>query len=171
LNIIGKHIFGYDDISLEEALGKLLKERNLTVASAESCTGGNIARLLTSVPGSSAYFKGSLIAYDNEIKARILGVDPAIIESEGAVSQKVVEQMAMGVCRKLGTQTAMATSGIAGPDGGTKEKPVGTTWICVYHEGKTYAKRFLFWGTRERIIDQASLTAMQLLRRLLLNSL
>ena len=171
LDIIGKHVFGYDDISLEDALGKLLKERKLKVASAESCTGGNIARLLTSVPGSSAYFKGSVIAYDNQIKSRVLGVDPEIIESEGAVSKKVVEQMALGVCQNLGTQTSMATSGIAGPDGGTEEKPVGTTWICVCHEGKTYAKQYLFWGTRERVIDQASFTAMQLLRRLLLNSL
>ena len=171
LDIIGVHVFGYDDISLEESLGIVLKEQNLTVATAESCTGGSIARLLTSVPGSSAYFSGSVIAYANGVKSQVLGVDSGIIDSKGAVSREVVEQMAKGVCRHLGTKTAMATSGIAGPDGGTEEKPVGTTWICVIHGDKSYAKKYLFGGSRERIIDQASYTAMQLLRRLLLDSL
>jgi len=171
LNIIGVHVFGYDDITLEESLGLVLKERNLTLATAESCTGGNIAKLISSVPGSSAYFSGSVVAYENRIKSQVLGVDSSALESKGAVSKEVVEQMAQGVCRHLGTHTAMATSGIAGPDGGTEEKPVGTTWICVCHGDKTFAKEFLFWGTRERIIDQASYTAMQLLRRLLLDSL
>lgn len=171
LDIIGVHVFGYDDISLEESLGIVLKERNLTLATAESCTGGNIARLITSVPGSSSYFSGSVIAYENRIKSQVLGVDSDLIETMGAVSKEVVEQMAKGVCHHLGTQTAIATSGIAGPDGGTEEKPVGTTWICVRYDEMSYAKKFLFWGTRERVIDQASFTAMQLLRRLLLNSL
>ena len=171
LDIIGVHVFGYDDISLEKSLGIVLNEQNLTVATAESCTGGNIARLITSVPGSSSYFSGSVIAYDNRIKSEILGVESLTIESRGAVSREVVEQMALGVCRHLGTHTAMATSGIAGPDGGTEEKPVGTTWICVCHGDRTYAKEYLFGGSRKRIIDQASNTAMQLLRRLLLDSL
>ena len=171
LDIIGVHVFGYDDITLEESLGLVLKERNLTLATAESCTGGNIARLISSIPGSSSYFIGSVIAYGNRIKSQVLGVDSTTIESKGAVSKEVVQQMALGACSQLGTHTAMATSGIAGPDGGTKEKPVGTTWICVCHGDRTYAKEFLFWGTRKRIIDQASYTAMQLLRRLLLDSL
>jgi nicotinamide-nucleotide amidase len=171
LDIIGVHVFGYDDISLEESLGQLLRERHLTVATAESCTGGNIAKLLTSVPGSSAYFKGSVIAYDNQIKSQVLGVNPKILEDHGAVSQQVVEQMAEGVCRQLGTDTAMSTSGIAGPDGGTEEKPVGTTWICVRHGDRSVSRKYLFWGTRDRIIDQASYAAMQLLRRLVLDSL
>jgi nicotinamide-nucleotide amidase len=149
----------------------LLKEQNLTLSTAESCTGGNIARLITSIPGSSAYFMGSVIAYAYEVKSRVLGVDQALLDSQGAVSKEVVEQMAEGVCKQLGTQTSIATSGIAGPDGGTKEKPVGTTWICVRHADRTYAQKFLFWGTRERIIEQASYTGMQLLRRLLLESL
>jgi nicotinamide-nucleotide amidase len=171
LNIIGIYVFGFDDISLEKSLGLVLKERNLSLATAESCTGGNIARLITSVPGSSAYFSGSVVAYDNRIKSQVLGVESATIESWGAVSKEVVEQMAKGVCRHLGTQTAIATSGIAGPDGGTDEKPVGTTWICVIHGEITYSKKYIFWGTRERVIDQASYTAMQLLRRLLLDSI
>lgn len=171
LVIIGEHVFGYDDIKLEEALGKMLLDQKLTVATAESCTGGNIARLITSVPGSSAYFNGSIVAYNNRIKSEVLGVKADTIERHGAVSREVVEQMAEGVCRLLGTHTAMATSGIAGPDGGTEEKPVGTTWICVRHGDKSYARKYLFWGTRKRVIEQAGYTAMQLLRRLLLGSL
>jgi nicotinamide-nucleotide amidase len=146
LDIIGVHVFGYDDISLEESLGQLLRERHLTVATAESCTGGNIAKLLTSVPGSSAYFKGSVIAYDNQIKSQVLGVNPKILEDHGAVSQQVVEQMAEGVCRQLGTDTAMSTSGIAGPDGGTEEKPVGTTWICVRHGDRSVSRKYFSGG-------------------------
>ena len=171
LDIIPEHIFGYDDITLEESLGDLLRERGLTLASAESCTGGNIARLITSVPGSSAYFTGSVIAYDNRIKTGVLGVDPALIEEKGAVCREVVEQMASGVRDTFGTDTAIATSGIAGPDGGTDDKPVGTTWICVQYREKSFVKKQRFGGSRERIITQASNTALQLLRRLLLNNL
>jgi nicotinamide-nucleotide amidase len=171
LKIIPEHIFGYDDISLEQALGDVLRDKGLTVSTAESCTGGNIARLLTSVPGSSAYFYGSVIAYQNRIKEEVLNVDPGVINTHGAVSQEVVEQMAAGVMSALGTTCSMATSGIAGPDGGTEEKPVGTTWIAVAYGGRIYSKQFLFWGTRDRVIAQASLSAMQLLRRLILGLL
>ncbi|MCK4746200.1 MAG: CinA family nicotinamide mononucleotide deamidase-related protein, partial [Bacteroidales bacterium] len=118
LNIIPKHIFGFDDITLEESLGMLLKERRLTIATAESCTGGNVARLITSVAGSSGYFTGSLVAYQNQIKTDQLNVDEKVIDSKGAVSREVVEQMARGVMERFGTDTAIAISGIAGPDGG-----------------------------------------------------
>jgi len=101
----------------------------------------------------------------------LLGVDGKLIEEKGAVCREVVEQMARGVSFSLGTQTAIATSGIAGPDGGTEEKPVGTTWICVVYGEKSYAEKYRFGGTRERIITQASNTALQLLRRLVLNNL
>ena len=171
LDIIPEHVFGYDDISLEESLGELLRDRGLTLASAESCTGGNIARMITSVPGSSSYYSGSVIAYENRIKSGVLGVNPQVIEEKGAVSREVVEQMARGVREVLGTDTAISTSGIAGPDGGSDEKPVGTTWICVQNGEESYAKVYRFGGTRERIIDQASYTALQLLRRLLLKNL
>jgi len=171
LDIIPQHIFGYDDISLEESLGELLKERGLTLASAESCTGGNIARMITSVPGSSSYYSGSVIAYENRIKTKTLGVDPELILEKGAVCREVVEQMASGVRKVLGTDTSISTSGIAGPDGGTEEKPVGTTWICVQYGEESYAKQYRFGGSRERIIDQASHTGMQLLRRLILKNL
>jgi len=171
LDIIPEHIFGYDDISLEESLGELLRDRGLTLASAESCTGGNIARMITSVPGSSSYYSGSVIAYENRIKSEVLGVDPLVIEEKGAVSREVVEQMARGVRQLMGTDTSISTSGIAGPDGGSDEKPVGTTWVCVQYGEDSFAKIYHFGGTRERIIDQASNTALQLLRRLLLKSL
>jgi len=171
LRIIPQHIFGFDDISLEKALGDMLKEKNLTVGTAESCTGGNIAHLLTSVPGSSAYFSGSVIAYQNKVKSSVLKVENGVINRYGAVSQQVVEQMVKGVMDVMGSDTAIATSGIAGPDGGTEEKPVGTTWISVSYKDKIYSEKFLFGGTRDRIIDQASFTALQLLRRLVLNQL
>jgi nicotinamide-nucleotide amidase len=169
LNIIPQHVFGYDDISLEKVLGDLLKERGLTVATAESCTGGNVARLITSVPGSSAYYIGSVIAYQNRVKTEFLNVEEALINNHGAVSKPVVEQMATGVKDHFGTDVAIATSGVAGPDGGTKEKPVGTTWICVVYKERVFAKKYQFGGSRERIIAQASYTAMQLLRQLVLD--
>lgn len=171
LDIIPEHIFGYDDLSLEESLGGLLRERGLSLATAESCTGGNIARLITSVPGSSSYYLGSVVAYENRVKSSVLGVDPALIAEKGAVSREVVEQMASGVRKALMSDTAISTSGIAGPDGGTADKPVGTTWICVQYKEESYAKLFRFGGSRERIIDQASLSALQLLRRLILKNL
>ncbi len=171
LDIIPEHVFGYDDISLEESLGSLLKEKGLSLATAESCTGGNIAKLITSIPGSSGYFTGSVVAYDNRIKEEILGVEPATLNEKGTVSREVVEQMARGIMKVYGTDTAITSSGIAGPDGGTEDKPVGTTCICVSYGKKIYSEKYLFWGTRERIIDQASYSGMQLLRRLILDTL
>ena len=171
LIIIPEHVFGYDDVSLEESLGTLLKEKGLSLSTAESCTGGNIAKLITSVPGSSGYFTGSVVAYDNRIKEEILGVGRATLDEKGAVSREVVEQMVRGIMEVYGTDTVIATSGIAGPDGGTDDKPVGTTWICVAYGDKIFAKIYRFGGTRERIIDQASYSAMQLLRRLILDML
>lgn len=171
LEIIPQHVFGFDDVSLEQALGDTLKQRALSVATAESCTGGNIARLITSVAGSSAYFSGSVIAYQNEVKSSVLKVENGVINRYGAVSREVVEQMLKGVMDVMGSDTGIATSGIAGPDGGTEEKPVGTTWISVAYKEKIYSEKFLFGGTRERIIDQASYSAMQLLRSLVLDLL
>lgn len=169
LNIIPQHVFGYDDISLEESLGTLLKDRGIQLSTAESCTGGNIARLITSVPGSSGYYLGSVIAYSNRIKTNVLGVSEHLLDAHGAVSRDVVEEMARGVMQTYGTDAAIATSGIAGPDGGTEDKPVGTTWICVAYGEKCYSNKYRFGGSRDRIIDQASYMAMQLLRRLILD--
>ncbi len=148
-----------------------MKEKGLSLSTAESCTGGNIAKLITSIPGSSAYFTGSVVAYDNRIKEEILRVGRTTLDEKGAVSREVVEQMARGIMKVYGTDTAITTSGIAGPDGGTEDKPVGTTCICVSYGEKIYSERYLFWGTRERIIDQASYSGMQLLRRLILDML
>lgn len=168
LAIIPEHIFGFDDISLEEALGQLLREQGLTIATAESCTGGNIARMITSVPGSSDYFTGSVVAYHNRIKTGILQVDESDIARFGAVSREVAKQMVTGVRRIFATDCAIATTGIAGPGGGTADKPVGTTWIAVVAGERIQSRKFLFGGSRDRIITQASCSAIQLLRQLIL---
>ena len=164
------HIYGYGDEQLEILIGELLKEKNASLALAESCTGGTIAQLITSVPGSSAYFKGSVVAYSNEIKQEILGVDPASIENHGAVSREVVEQMAEGVRKRFGADYSIATSGIAGPDGGSKEKPVGTTWIAVSSAVSTVSEKYLLGDHRGRNITKASLTGLNMLRKLVINT-
>lgn len=151
------------DDALEIQVGQLLREKGVTVATAESCTGGEIAHLLTSVPGSSDYFKGSVVAYANEVKVNVLGVNPADIEREGVVSEPVVLQMAEGVRRVMGTDYAVATSGVAGPAGGTSEKPVGTVWIGVATPRGCFARKYVFSFTRERNIAKAAAKALELL--------
>lgn len=151
------------DDALEIQVGQLLREKGVTVATAESCTGGEIAHLLTSVPGSSDYFKGSVVAYANEVKVNVLGVNPADIEREGVVSEPVVLQMAEGVRRVMGTDYAVATSGVAGPAGGTPEKPVGTVWIGVATPRGCFARKYVFSFTRERNIAKAAAKALELL--------
>lgn len=151
------------DDALEIQVGQLLREKGVTVATAESCTGGEIAHLLTSVPGSSDYFKGSVVAYANEVKVNVLGVNPADIEREGVVSESVVLQMAEGVRRVMGTDYAVATSGVAGPAGGTPEKPVGTVWIGVATPRGCFARKYVFSFTRERNIAKAAAKALELL--------
>jgi len=163
-NYVPKAIFGFDDITLEEVLGNTLKEKGLTVSTAESCTGGYIAHLLTSIAGSSEYFHGSVVSYTNEIKANQLGVDAGAIEKYGAVSQQVVEQMAVRVRQLLKTNFAMATSGIAGPDGGIDEKPVGTVWIAIAGSEGVKSKLFHFGEHRGRNIRRSALMAMNMLR-------
>ncbi len=164
---IGDHIFGYDDLPIEQVLGALLKKKGCTVSAAESCTGGNIARLITRIPGSSAYFNGTLVAYSNAVKTATLGVGEELIETHGAVSREVVESMAKGALRTLGSDVAMATSGIAGPDGGTEEKPVGLVWIAVASADRVYSKAYRFGGHRELVIEQSSIMAIGLLLKLL----
>lgn len=151
------------DDALEIQVGQLLREKGVTVATAESCTGGEIAHLLTSVPGSSDYFKGSVVAYANEVKVNVLGVNPADIEREGVVSEPVVLQMAEGVRRVMGTDYAVATSGVAGPAGGTPEKPVGTVWIGVATPRGCFVRKYVFSFTRERNIAKAAAKALELL--------
>ncbi len=170
-NLFGKeHVFGEDNDTLQQIVGELLYKKGLTLAIAESCTGGNIAHLITSVPGSSMYFTGSVTAYSNEVKMNQLGVEHGDITKYGAVSQKVVEQMAVGVRQQMQTDFAIATSGIAGPDGGTIEKPVGTTWIAISSVNNLVSKKFLLGEHRERNITKASLSALNMLRNVLLES-
>jgi len=134
------------------------------VSTAESCTGGYIAHLITSVAGSSEYFKGSVIAYSNEIKEKMLGVNTQILIGHGAVSEHVVKDMALGVKNKLGTDYSIATTGIAGPGGGTEEKPVGTTWIAVATPSNIITKKFMMGDHRDRNIKKTAMTALNMLR-------
>ncbi|HEC44342.1 MAG TPA: competence/damage-inducible protein A [Bacteroides sp.] len=163
-------LYGYGEEELEKLVGQLLKDNNATLALAESCTGGTIASLITSVPGSSEYFIGGVVAYSNEIKQEVLGVDSKSIEKHGAVSREVVEQMAEGVRKRFGADYSIATSGIAGPDGGTDKKPVGTTWIAVASEGITESEVYRMGDHRGRNIRKASVTGLNMLRNLVINT-
>lgn len=162
--LIPQYIFGEGDDTLELILGKLLKKHTFTLATAESCTGGYIAHLITSIPGSSAYFKGSVVAYSNEIKEQVLGVGKATIEKHGAVSAETVFEMAASIIKQFKVQCAIAVSGIAGPDGGTPEKPVGTIWICVLTPKGAQTRKFTFGEHRGRNIRRTALAAMDMLR-------
>ncbi|MBR5102020.1 MAG: CinA family nicotinamide mononucleotide deamidase-related protein [Muribaculaceae bacterium] len=168
--LLGKHILACDDLSIAEILGKRLLEKHLTLATAESCTGGNIAHLITSVAGSSDYYVGSVVSYANHVKVNQLGVSSSVLDREGAVSEPVVEQMVKGVCELLNTDCAIATSGIAGPSGGTPEKPVGTVWMAAKCGEKIVTSLRQFPGDRARVIDRASIEAMLLLINLLQNN-
>ncbi len=157
-------IFGYDDVSMEEVIGDYLKRLGKKLSVAESCTGGYVSHLITAIPGSSAYFNGSVVSYSNQSKARLLGVSEALIEEYGAVSQQVVEAMAAGALMRFDADYALSISGIAGPDGGTVEKPVGTVWIGLATPTGVTSKLFLFGEHRGRNIRRAALTALNLLR-------
>ena len=161
------HFFGYEDEQLEKIVGVMLSRNKKTLALAESCTGGTIAQLITSVPGSSKYFLGSVVAYSNQLKLEILGVQEDTISEHGAVSRQVVEQMASGVMKRSGADYSIATSGIAGPDGGTPDKPVGTTWIAVASAERTESALFNLGEHRGRNIQKASLTGLNMLRKLI----
>ena len=161
--IVPENIIAYEDIKLEELVGKLLKDRHCTVATAESCTGGKVASLITSVSGSSEYYKGSVVSYCNEVKADVLGVSRADLEKYGAVSSTVAEQMATGVRRLLKTDYAVATTGIAGPTGGSDEKPVGTVWIAVATPTKVVSRKYVFGKDRSINIERFAASALSML--------
>ena len=160
------HVVGVGDAPFEGFIGKALKDRGLTVATAESCTGGYIAHLLTSVAGSSDYFPGSVIAYSNEVKRKILGVPSALLNEEGAVSEAVVKQMASGVRYAMGSHLGLATSGIMGPSGGTDEKPVGTVWMAVSDGERERTEQWYLGQQREVNIQKGTKVALNLLRKL-----
>jgi len=151
------------DIGIENSIGEKLVQQKATLSTAESCTGGYIAHLITSISGSSDYYKGSVIAYANDMKVKVLGVNPEDLEQYGAVSLEVVEQMAWGVKNKMKTDYAIATSGIAGPNGGTDEKPVGTVWIAVATPKGVKAKKFIFGKQRVVNIERAAVAALGML--------
>ena len=161
---IAKYVYGFGADSLEGVIGQLLNKNNLTLATAESCTGGYLAHMITSVPGSSRYFKGSVIAYSNEVKIAQLGVSTEDLKQQGAVSEEVAKAMAEGVRKELNADIAIATTGIAGPDGGTVEKPVGTVWIAYSDKHKTLAKKFNFSRDRTFIVHWSALAALNMIR-------
>lgn len=169
--IIPDSIFGFNMETMAEVIGRMLSGNNKKLAVAESCTGGYISHLITSVPGSSEFFSGSVTAYSNQIKETVLGVHKKAITEFGAVSEEVAKQMALGAKRILNSDYAIATTGIAGPTGGTAEKPVGTVWIAVAGEHKVFAQKFVFGNNRERNIIRSSQTALQIFRRILLKEM
>ena len=165
--ILGSHLFCGSDTTLAGALGSILAERGETLATAESCTGGNIAHEITRIAGSSVYFKGSVVAYSNEVKTRVLNVSSEILSGFGAVSRETVLQMVSGVQRLLSSDCAIATSGIAGPGGGSVEKPVGTGWIAVRYGERSEVECFCFEGDREQVIARATQSALLMLIQLM----
>lgn len=169
--ILGAALYSFTDDTLENCIGSILKTAGKTVSAAESCTGGTIAALLTSVAGSSEYFLGSVTSYANSVKTGVLGVDPEIIASHGAVSSECVAAMAEGVRKLTGSDYSVATSGIAGPGGGSEEKPVGTVWIGVSSHMGTETFKMVFKGDRKRNIERFAANALNKLREKLVNEL
>jgi nicotinamide-nucleotide amidase len=158
-----------EDMTIQQVVAKILKGRKQTVGTAESCTGGYIAHLLTIDPGASSNFKGTVVAYDNKVKEDLLGVAHNTLELEGAVSEETVREMVKGVLEKLNTDYALATSGIMGPDGGSELKPVGTVWIAVGNSKTIEAQQFHFRFDRLRNIEQTAHTALNMLRKFIEN--
>ena len=167
---VDQFIYGVGDEELEEVLGKLLTERRLTVAVAESCTGGLIADRITNVSGSSVYFERGVVAYSNRSKGDLLGVPSELINQHGAVSKEVAEAMALGIRRAAGTDIGLSTTGIAGPTGGSAEKPVGLVWVGIADGRGNLAIKFNFGEGRARVKERASQAALELVRRRLLEN-
>lgn len=168
LAAVGEYVYGFDEDTLEANIGKLLKDKKLTLSTAESCTGGAIAQMITSVAGSSAYFKGSVVAYSNEVKEQVLHVKSTTIQQFGAVSEETVAEMLDGVLSVLHTDLAIAVSGVAGPEGGTADKPVGTVIIGIAGKTEKYIRHLSFTNHRGRNIELSSVIALVMLRKFLL---
>ncbi len=169
-DIFSEELVTSEDKTVAQVLGELLTERELTVASAESCTGGNISHKITQIPGSSAYFLGSVVSYSNDVKAKVLKVSRNNLSRHGAVSREVVEDMARGVSQLMHSDCAVATSGIAGPDGGTQFKPVGTVWMAAKYGDQVVSELIHFDGNRDRVIESATHHVMVMLIKLLRNN-
>ncbi len=167
-NLLGDGIFGYDDDTLSGAVGGMIAKRGMTLALAESCTGGLLAKMFTDVPGSSEYFLGGTVSYANSVKRDVLGVDENLMIQHGAVSEQVAGAMARGAARQLESDLAVSITGVAGPSGGTEDKPVGTVCFGVYGPWGISTKRRNLSGSRARIRNMSAVFALVLLRRLLL---
>lgn len=165
---IGQLIFGYDEDTLEEKIGRMLIDKKMTMGTAESCTGGLIAHKITSNSGSSSYFKGSIIAYSNEVKENILNVNSSTLEKYGAVSKQTVIEMVLGTLDTINCDIAIAVSGIAGPTGGTEKKPVGTIWIACGTKEKIKTKKLQLGTNRLKNIETSTVLALDLLRKMLI---
>lgn len=166
--IIPEYIFGEGTITMQETLANLLIERNATISLAESCTGGFASHLLTSIPGSSVFYEGSIVCYSYDIKENELNVPKSVLLDNGAVSQHVVEILSEEIAKKYKTDYSIAISGIAGPSGGTEDKPVGTVWIAARSKKQVVSKKFSFGNSRERNISQSALAGFNLLRQLII---
>lgn len=167
--LIPEHIFAYEDRPISEVVVNILKERKETLATAESCTGGSIAKMITSIPGCSSIYKGSVVSYATEVKENVLKVKHDDVIDHSVVSKEVVEQMAVGAREVMNTNYALATTGIAGPDGGTEENPVGTVWIALATPDGVISKRYNFGKDRQNNIERSCITAFEMLRQHLLN--
>lgn len=166
---IGHYLYGMGkELSLADVVGKLLKEKSLTIAAAESCTGGFISNEITDIPGSSHYLNGGVVAYSNRSKIKLLGVHPEIIDKHGAVSKEVALQMAKGVAEHFDSSIGVSTTGIAGPGGGTEEKPVGLVWMGFWVEGKHFALKAMFSKDRKLNKQRTSMVVLETVRRELL---
>lgn len=163
--LVGEWLVVDQDLSLAQVISKLLKDRSETMCTAESCTGGYIAHLITSQPGSSAVFNGSIVAYSNEIKEDVLDVTAATLSAHGAVSEETVKEMLAGALLHLKSTYGVATSGVMGPDGGTLEKPVGTVWIAAGNHSRMLTQKFQFRFDRSRNIEITAIQALNLLRK------
>ncbi|MGN7885838.1 competence/damage-inducible protein A [Dyadobacter endophyticus] len=168
--LIEEHVFGYDSDELETVIGNLLINSNATVGTAESCTGGYVANQITSIPGSSRYYEGSVVSYSNDVKMNVLGVSHETLEAYGAVSEQTAREMAEGARRLLNTTFAISTTGIAGPDGGTAEKPVGTVWIACATPEETFTQLLTLRNNRKINIELTCSYALNLLRKTILKT-
>ena len=169
--LISSFVFGYEKEELAEVVGHILRKTKTSLGVAESCTGGHLAHQFTQISGSSDYFTGGIVSYANQIKMEQLGVSASILSEFGAVSEPCIRAMAEGARKVLGTTYALATSGIAGPTGGTEEKPVGTVWIALAHPEGVITRKLQLAGTRMQNIHMTSLASINLLRRFLLHDL
>jgi nicotinamide-nucleotide amidase len=165
LKLIPKFVFGFDNDTLEGNVGKMLLERNLKIATAESCTGGALSAKIVSVPGSSKYFEGGIVSYSYNLKTNELGVPMDLLTQKGAVSEEVVKIMAESVRKRYKTDIGISASGIAGPDGGTPDKPVGTVWIAYSDKNKTIAKKLQLGSNRENNIQLTVVSCLNLIRQ------